>query len=75
MIEPKHILRVKAYIENINSKNQNPVQDLFESFAELIVTQQEEITELKRYVEKQKQHDSDKSANGLDEYYRGTSNS
>jgi hypothetical protein len=73
MIEPKHILRVQAYLDNVNSRHLNSTEDLLESFAELIVEQQEQIHELTKYVEKQKQAELDRSANDLDSYYRGLS--
>jgi hypothetical protein len=41
------------------------------ALTEIVLRQQEEIAELKEYVEKQKQAESDRSADGLDRYYRG----
>jgi hypothetical protein len=70
MIEPKHILRVQDYLDNVNSRHLSSTEDLLESFAELIAEQQEQIYKLTEYVEKQKQAESDRSANGLDSYYR-----
>ncbi len=69
MIDPKHILRVQAYVENVNSRHLNPPEELFESFAELILEQQDQIHDLRECV---KHLQKNKSDNIISNIWSGT---